>query len=80
MKKKRTRTIVLVVILVLVICCCCAPVPVACGAPYALCRTAPFPGVGSKIFYELEPAGLMIIELIIQDNIPIYYFRWESSN
>ncbi|KAF0106503.1 MAG: hypothetical protein FD146_2511 [Anaerolineaceae bacterium] len=80
MTKKRTHVVLIVGIIVLVCGCCLAPLPVPCGAPGMSCRTGPGPGGASSVFYELEPLGVAVLELVFQDNIRIYYWTWDSSD
>jgi hypothetical protein len=52
------------------------PVKVTCGSPDAACAQPPLPGTNSKVryYYEYEPLGVMLVELVIRTNLPFYYF------
>lgn len=78
--KPAAKKIVVIICVLLVSCCCLAPVPVACGAPGRTCRTGPGPLQTSHIYYDLEPLSILAIEAVLQVDLPIYYFKWESSN
>ncbi len=51
------------------------PVKVTCGSPGAACAQPPLPGTNSQVryYYEYEPLGVMVVELVIQKNLPFYY-------
>ncbi len=52
------------------------PVKVTCGSPDANCAQPPLPGTNSQVryYYEYEPLGVMLVELVIRQNLPFYYF------
>jgi len=77
--KRWVRWAILVGILAVILGCCLFPLPVACGAPGRVCRTGPLPGGVSRIHYELEPLGVVLVELVTGEDLPLYYWRWESS-
>lgn len=62
-------TLALIVTLMFVI----WPVRVTCGAPGATCAIPPTDQSGSLVYYEIEPLGVMLIEMVTRSNIPIYY-------
>jgi hypothetical protein len=51
------------------------PVKVTCGFPAASCAKPPLPGSNSqaRYYYEYEPLGVMLVELVIWQNLPFYY-------
>ncbi|AKG21188.1 hypothetical protein [Calothrix sp. 336/3] len=52
------------------------PVKVTCGSPGAACAQPPIPGSNSqaRYYYEYEPLAVMLLESVIQINLPFYYF------
>jgi hypothetical protein len=62
-------------ILVLGIVILLIPVKVTCGFPDADCAQPPLPGTNSQVryYYEYEPLGIMLVELVIRNNLPFYY-------
>lgn len=54
------------------------PVPVGCGAPGASCRTAPDQYGYSYAYTVIEPFGVVIVEGLLQINIPLYYYKYSD--
>ena len=70
----RRRTLVLIAGIILVLVGLALPVHVTCGAPGAACAVPPIPpSTRASYYYEDEPVGIMLLEMVTRSNIRVYY-------
>lgn len=70
----RRRTLVTIAGLLLMMVVLAFPVHVTCGAPGAACAVPPVPpSTRPSYYYEVEPAGIMLLEMITGTSIRVYY-------
>ncbi len=56
------------------------PLPVACGSPQYACAVPGIPGsYDASYYYELEPAGIYLIEWVLPINPSLYYYSYHKS-
>jgi hypothetical protein len=62
----------------LVIAVLAIPVKQRCGAPGLFCATAVDPQGNVHYYYEVEPVGVYLAEIIADSNIRLYYSSGED--
>lgn len=55
------------------------PCKVVCSVPTAMCTSAPDKNGYIYRNYDVEPLGIMLLETVVHDNIPITYFEGYDS-
>ena len=54
------------------------PIKQRCGAPGRSCATAVDVDGNVHYYYEVEPLGIFVIEVVTGTNIPLFYTRGEE--
>jgi hypothetical protein len=62
----------------LVIAVLAIPVKQRCGAPGLYCATAEDPRGNIHYYYEVEPLGVYLAEIVVGSNIRVYYSYGED--
>jgi hypothetical protein len=78
--RQKQILLIIVVLLVIGISIFLYPVEVTCRIPGSLCATAPDNSGYYYTSYDIEPFGVMIIERIIREDIPIKYSSGETPH
>ena len=73
--KHKKRIVIFCVALLLAM-----PLHVTCGNLFYACATAPDESGNYYTYYEIQPLGITLLEVIVQTNLPIYYTSGQEAH
>jgi hypothetical protein len=70
----RKRTLLLLTALIILLLILLLPIKITCGIPDGSCATPPVDNTyNASYYYEIEPAGVALIELMTRQNSGVQY-------